>query len=48
MHLKAEQTMKGICTCIQAWTKCGIWESHSREIVLLAGNCCNIEGQFIS
>ena len=30
-----------------AWTKCGIWESHSREILLLEGNICNLEGKYI-
>ena len=27
-----------------AWTKCGIWESDSRQILLLEGNLCNFEG----
>ena len=30
----------------QAWKKCGIWESHSREVVLLEGNICNFEGEY--
>ena len=29
---------------LHAWTKCGIWESYSREILLLEGNICNFEG----
>ena len=30
-----------------AWKKCGIWESHSQEILLLEGKLCNFEGKFI-
>ena len=30
-----------------AWTNCGIWESNSREILLLEGNLNNFEGKFI-
>ena len=32
---------------LYAWTKCGIWESHFREILLLEGNLCNFEEKFI-
>ena len=32
---------------VHAWKKCGIWESYSREMLLLEGNLCNFEGKFI-
>ena len=30
-----------------AWKQLGIWESYSREMLLLQGNLCNFEGKFI-
>ena len=32
-------------TSIHAWKKCGIYPSHSREILLLEGNICNLRGK---
>ena len=29
-----------------AWTKCGIWESHSWEIVLFEGKIYHLDGYF--
>ena len=30
-----------------AWKQFGIWSSHSKEILILKGNLCNLEGNVI-
>ena len=37
-----------LSTWPHAWTKCGIWESRSQEILLLEGNRGHFEWKFIT